>query len=166
MAAKRRAAPSAQPAIQALLDALDEAFHRGSWHGPNLQSSIKGLSAEAAVWRPGPGRHNVHELIVHAAYWKHVVWRKLTHGKSGSFELKGNNFFTRDVANATALKADLALLKAQHAKLRSAVAALTPKNLTRKLSGRTLAWMIRGAAAHDIYHAGQIRLLRRLGEAK
>jgi DinB superfamily len=142
-----------------LLDLLDEAFDKKSWHGPNLRGSIRGVSARQAAWRPGVDRHNIWELTLHAAYWKYVVRRRLAGEKRGSFVLPGSNFFARPVEpigpTEAGWKADIDMLVAEHRKLRAAVSRLT------QLS-RAQAHMIRGVAAHDLYHAGQIRLLRRL----
>jgi len=140
-----------------LLAALDEAFDKKSWHGPNLRGAIRGVSAEQAAWRPEGDRHNIWELTLHAAYWKYVVRRRLLKRKRGSFVLAGSNFFKRPegrTVSEAAWKKDVAILEAEHRKLREAVAdkALTP----------AARHLIRGAAAHDLYHAGQIRLLRRL----
>jgi len=57
------------PRVQLLLRALDTAYDHSSWHGPILRGSLRGVSAEEAAWRPAPGRHNIWELAVHAAYW-------------------------------------------------------------------------------------------------
>ena len=145
--------------IGLLLQLLDEAFDKKSWHGPNLRGSLRGVSAEQASWRPAPGAHNIWEYAVHAAYWKYVVRRKLTGAKRGSFPLPGSNFFVRpqDPGEA-AWKKDLALLSGQHQDLRRAIEELRPGggNWQKQL------FLIRGAAAHDLYHAGQIRLIRRL----
>lgn len=141
-----------------LLDLLDEAFDRQSWHGPNLRASIRGVAAAQAAWRPAPGRHNIWELVLHAAYWKYVVRRRVTGAKRGSFVLPGSNFFPRPIElSEAAWKSDIGILVAQHRELREVVARLStarPANAALRL--------IRGAAAHDLYHAGQIRLLRRL----
>jgi hypothetical protein len=79
--------------IELLLGLLDEAFERKAWHGPNLRGSLRGLDAKAAAWRPGPGRHNIWETAVHAAYWKYAVRRRLTGEKRGSFARGGSNWF-------------------------------------------------------------------------
>ena len=143
--------------IRILLDLLDEAFDKKSWHGPNLRSAIRGLTAQQAAWRVAPGRHNIWELTLHAAYWKYVVRRRITGEKRGSFVLTGSNFFERPIElSHAAWNADIGILVEEHQKLRDEVAQFPrqPKNATLHL--------IRGAAAHDLYHAGQIRLLRRL----
>jgi DinB superfamily len=149
----------AQPQSSSLLiDLLDEAFDKKSWHGPNLRGSIRGVSARQAAWCPAPGRHNIWELTLHAAYWKYVVRRRLTHEKRGSFVLKGSNFFTRPedgTGGEGPWKADIDILVEEHRKLRAVISRISD-------SSRAQAHMIRGIAAHDLYHAGQIRLLRRL----
>jgi len=148
-----------------LLVLLDTAYNQASWHGPNLRGSLRGVSVDAASWRPQPGAHNVWELLVHAAYWKYVVWRRLTGAARGSFPLEGSNFFERPVSrNAAAWRADLRLLDAIHRDLRAAVAATRPRDLDARLPGSkvTRLRLITGAAAHDVYHAGQIQLLKKL----
>lgn len=64
--------------IPLLLDLLDDGFESRSWHGPNLLGALRGVSAEQAAWRPTPDRHNVRELVLHCAYWKYMVRRRLT----------------------------------------------------------------------------------------
>jgi hypothetical protein len=162
MAVKRTA--GGRPAeIEVLLDLLDEAFDHRSWHGPNLRGSIRGLTARDAAWRPRPGAHNAWEIVVHAAYWKYVVWRQLTGAKRGSFGRAGSNWLARvEAPTERAWREDVALLTAEHKKLREAVAALRASDLGRGSGGARLLHLIRGIAAHDLYHAGQIRLLKRL----
>ena len=150
-------AAASDAGIRILLDLLDEAFDKKSWHGPNLRGAIRGLTVQQAAWRVAPGRHNIWELTLHAAYWKYVVRRRITGEKRGSFALAGSNFFERPVElSQAAWNADVKILVEEHEKLRSVVAHLPAgyKDATLHL--------IRGAAAHDLYHAGQIRLLRRL----
>ena len=141
-----------------LVTLLDEAFDKKSWHGPNLRGAIRGVTAEQAAWRPRPGAHNIWEFTLHAAYWKYVVWRRITRVKRGSFAVAGSNFFERPVElSELAWKKDVEILVAAHRDLRETVAKLVPQ-----ASRPALLHMIRGAALHDVYNAGQIRLLRRL----
>src|SRR5262245_43004353 len=139
--------------VAGLLDLLDEAYDLRSWHGTNLRGSVRRIEPRQVTWRPGPDRHNVWELVVHAAYWKYTVWRRITGAaRRGSFPLDGSNFFPRpDPFDADLWEGDLALLAGQHRQLRAAVAALTRRDLARNLGGRPLVWTVRGAAAHDLY---------------
>jgi DinB superfamily len=155
--------------VEQLLDILDQAYDRRSWHGTNLRGSIRGLSPLRAAWRPASGRHNIWELVVHAAYWKYVVRRRLTSEARGSFPLKGSNWFERPLdPTERAWRSDVALLEETHRSLRAAIAAVPPATLHRKFarSNETRFFLISGAAAHDLYHAGQIQLLKRLVRAK
>ena len=165
--------------LQLLLDLVDEAFDHKAWHGTTLFGSIRGLTADRAAWRPAPRRHNVWEIVVHAAYWKYAIRRRLTGEKRGSFALTGSNWFTRPStgtamsnrapsagsrpAAARAWASEVRLLADEHRRLRQAITALPPDALVQpSQKGPTAAFLIRGIAAHDLYHAGQIQLLKRL----
>jgi hypothetical protein len=147
---------------QLLRALLGEAYSRKTWHGPNLRQALKGVSAQQAAWRPRPGRHNIWEIALHAAYWKYAVRRRLAGGQRGSFVLKGSNFFLRPEkgkATESAWRLDRGILEQEHRELE--------KTLRRVLStpqARKHLPMLYGVAFHDVYHAGQIRLLRRLRE--
>ena len=145
---------------QLILALLEEGYSTKTWHGPNLRQSLKGVTAEQAAWRPAPGRHNIWELTVHAAYWKYAVRRRIEGGKRGSFVLKGSNFFARPEkgqATEAAWRRDLALLETEHEALKQAMRGVLQTPRAKKLLPA-----LYGVALHDIYHAGQIRLLRRL----
>jgi hypothetical protein len=142
---------------------LDEAFQKKTWHGPNLRQAIKGVSAKQAAWRPAPGSHNIWEETLHAAYWKYMAHRRLDGGKRGSFVLRGSNFFPRPEkgkATEAAWRADRAILENEHRELVQAV-----RKVLKSPAGGKYLPMLYGVAFHDIYHAGQIRLLRRLMNA-
>lgn len=156
--------------IETLLVGIDQAFDRRSWHGTNLRGSIRGLGIETASWRPAQGRHNIWEIVVHCAYWKYAVKRRLTGEKRGSFPLKGSNWFERPgPANDLHIswKKDVALLVAMHRELRDAIAGLSRRDLGKKAPGVTekVRNLIAGVSAHDVYHAGQIQLIKRLAPA-
>lgn len=157
----------AAPEIRTLILLLEHAYDRKSWHGTNLRGSFRGLTLEQLLWRPGPGRPNIWELAVHAAYWKYAVLRQLMTLPRGGFPLAGSNWFRREgTLSLEAWKQDLVLLERTHRELLEAVVALDPKELDRPSARQ--AWRIRdlieGVAAHDLYHTGQIQLIKRLQE--
>jgi uncharacterized damage-inducible protein DinB len=152
--------------LGAILRALDQAYDHSAWHGTNLRGSIRGLSTAQAMWRPAPRRHNIYELVLHAAYWKYAVRRALQGEKRGQFPLKGSNWFAPQVAaGEKEWKQAVALLQEVHTALRAAVATLPAARLHQRMQG-SRKWSvidaILGVAFHDLYHAGQIQLLKRL----
>jgi hypothetical protein len=92
----------------------------------------------------------------------------VTGDRSIRFPREGSDWFDlpkpRDDAQ---WKRDVALLRSEHTQLRAAVAAFPAAKLSTTPSG--LKWRyeqyIHGAASHDLYHAGQIQLLKRLARA-
>ena len=152
------------PRVQVLLRAIDTGYDHSSWHGPILKGSLRGVTAEEAAWRPAPARHNVWELAVHAAYWKYAVLRRLV--SEAKFPLKGSNWFPRPEGDPgeKSWKADLRILETIHRELRAAVAGLSDEVLDTvpKGSRRTIQDLVLGVAYHDIYHAGQIQIVKRL----
>ncbi|MDQ6894500.1 MAG: DinB family protein [Acidobacteriota bacterium] len=161
--------PKPSKEVALLLAIVDEAYDRSAWHGPNLKGSLRRLTQEQAAWRPSAGRHSSWELAVHAAYWKYAVRRRLTGAKRGSFPLAGSNWFGRPDAGRS-WRDDLLLLDEEHRRLRETIAALPASRLSRISPGtrHTGARLVYGIAAHDTYHAGQIRMLQTLrggGEA-
>ena len=151
--------------MRQLLLMIDEAYSGRSWHGPNLRGSIRGLSPREASWRPGRGRHNIREIVIHAAYWKYAVRRRLLGEKRGSFPMKGSNWFVRPVrGQGDSWAGDITLLESQHTLLRGAIASLPQGDLRRRPGGGrvTRDTLVRGIAAHDLYHAGQVQLIKRL----
>jgi hypothetical protein len=155
----------ADPRVRLLLEILDQGFNRKGWHGTTLRGSLRGVTPAEALWRPGPGRHNIWELTLHTAYWKYVVRCRLAGAAVGSFDRRPSDWPEIPTpANPRAWKADVALLDAEHAKLREVVLRLRPTALEAR-SPRgvwTGAEEIHGVAAHDLYHTGQIQLIKRL----
>ena len=161
------AAEPSDPRIATLYRSVDRSFRGPAWHGPTLRSSLRGVTLEQAAFRPGAERHNIWELAVHAAYWKYRVCALISDLPRGSFELKGSNFYERPLERTqTAWVRDLELLEAWHDRLVAAVGAFSPDRLGEPVgNGRfTFEALIDGAAAHDVYHAGQIQLLKKLSE--
>jgi hypothetical protein len=151
--------------IAILLQIIDESYNNRAWHGTNLRGSIRGLTVKQASWRPSPARHNIWEVVVHCTYWKYIVRRRILGEKKGSFPLKGSNWFKRPVNRTDAAwRADIHLLEETHQSLRNVIAGLKSSDLKKKPFGSkwTNLLTISGIASHDLYHAGQIQLLKRL----
>ena len=140
------------------LAAIDEALRQARRGTARTCAARCAASAlREAAWRPAFGRHNIWELVVHSAYWKYDIRRRLNGAKGRAFALEGSNFWARPVdGTMKEWKADLALLEAEHRALREAVEAFPPKRWTQKAPGKPFNFegLVRGVAAHDLYHAG------------
>ena len=148
-----------------LLDLCDQAFNRQAWHGTGLWGSLRGLTPHEALWRPGRGRHNIWEIVLHAAYWKYIVRRRLTRDVALAFPRPGSNWPALPAApDGRAWRRDVALLREQHRLLRVVIARFPAARLGAKgwRSTWTNAQHVYGIASHDLYHAGQIQLLKAL----
>lgn len=156
--------PRIDSRIQLLLAALDSAYLKRGWHGPVLRHVLKGVPFDLAHRHPIPSAHSIWELALHTAYWKYTVRRRITGNDELTFPRPGANFPLVPLnPSASEWAADLRLLDSEHALLRDAVRAFPVGRLGRRRpkSPWTFAEEIQGAAAHDLYHSGQMMQLRR-----
>ena len=159
---------SRDPRVPLLLEVVEQAFHAPSWHGTPLWGSLRGVTPREALWRPRAGRHCIWEIALHTAYWKCMVRRRLVRDAEIAFPRTPANWPSLpERPTAAAWRADRALLAAEHTRLIRAIRALDPVLLGRKgwRSKWSNAQHVYGIASHDLYHAGQIQLLKRLGRS-
>lgn len=145
--------------IVLLLELLDRGFDQSSWHGPNLASSLRGIDSLAAT-KTVHGRKSIWQQTMHAAYWKKRALNRLI----GTQKIpQPSQNWPKNPRKMTKQqwKGDLLLLRSIHAKWRAAIVELNDQTLTPKHRK-----LILGVAAHDVYHAGQIQMLRRMMRAK
>ncbi|HUP58797.1 MAG TPA: DinB family protein [Thermoanaerobaculia bacterium] len=145
--------------LPVLLANLDHAYDKRGWHGPTLRGALRGLAANDVYWRPAKKRHNIWELTAHAAYWKYAVRQRLGGAKRGSFPLKGSNWIAAPSRpDEEAWRDVVVLLDSEHRRLRDFLASMDEAALDDAKKVR----MLYGVAAHDVYHTGQIQLIKRL----
>lgn len=150
-----------------LLLALDQAFGSRGWHGTTLRGALRGVTPAQARWRPGRGRVCIWEYVLHCAWWKHEVRRRLGEAVA-SFPRSPRDWPARPAsASLAAWRADVQLLETEQRELR-ALAARMPARLLEKRAPKS-RWrhveQLLGVAAHDAYHTGQIQLIKRLATA-
>ena len=121
---------------------------------------------EQAAWRPASKRHSIWELALHLAYWKYAVRRHLVALPQGSFPRSPADWpAVPKPADARGWKADRALLRSEHVELVEAVRAFDPRKLDEAAPGKgnyRFVDLLFGIAGHDLYHVGQIQMLKRL----
>jgi uncharacterized damage-inducible protein DinB len=147
--------------VDDVLTALRGAFEKNGWHGPTVRGSIRGVTAREAARKPGRAHHSIHELVDHIAYWEAVVLRRYL--SPGQQWPRGRGDWTPP---AGSFAESIERMEEGHSALVKAIAALRDEDLERKVptssKQRPLVEVLHGLAAHDAYHAGQIRLTRKL----
>jgi uncharacterized damage-inducible protein DinB len=153
---------------EALFATLDPT--RGAaWHGgPTPMVALRGVSAAQARWVPARRRHSIWELALHIAYWDYAVRRRLDPDTPRDFPRSPRNWpALPERPDARAWAQDQALLAREHQALVRVVRRVQAARWNRRLSGRwTYGETIVGIVAHEVYHAGQIQLLKRLWRAR
>lgn len=142
-------------------DQLNRAFRADAWHGPAVMEILADVTAEQAAARPLANAHTIWELVKHMAYWKEVVRERI--GGAAPETDEARNFpVIRDPSPRAWVEA-LADLEREHAALREAVEALEDGQLDEPPpGGRSVLYVqIHGMVQHDLYHAGQIVLLKK-----
>ena len=144
-----------------IADQLQRAYAGGAWHGPALRELLSGITAKQAAARPLRDAHTIWELVLHITAWKGAVLRRMQ-GKALSLS-PAENFPPMPRATPANWKVTLAALRAAHTDLHRAISALPDSRLKRIVPGKrySLYFMLHGLVQHDLYHAGQIALLKK-----
>ena len=149
--------------METLLGMMDQAFDGPAWHGTPLWGALRGVHAEVALRKPGAGRNSIWDLTLHVAYWKFVIRRRITGDRSLAFPRAPANW-PAPGSTETEWKKDKALLRREHELLRGAVAQVPEGELRRRSwkARYTNLQHLEGIASHDLYHCGQIQLVKKL----
>jgi uncharacterized damage-inducible protein DinB len=145
-----------------IADQLRCAFRGEAWHGPSVLELLAEVDAATAAAHPLPDVHSIWELVLHIAAWDEAVNLRIVANKPVS--LKGDKNFppVRDESKAAWKKA-LVHLKKTHAALIKTVAALSDSRLQDRVPDKdyNVYFMLHGVTQHELYHAGQIALLKK-----
>jgi len=146
-----------------IADQLRRAFDGSAWHGPALLELLEEVDAAAAAAKPLRNVHSIWELVLHVAAWDGAVHRRLGGKKA---QLKAAQNFPRvPEPTEAAWREAVANTKRAHDALVKTVAALPDHRLRDRVPGKRYDFyhMLHGLAQHELYHAGQIAILKKAG---
>ena len=128
---------------------------------------LRGVDANQAVWKPSPKRNSIWNLVLHMAYWKYTIIRKLNSDYPQGFDRSPSDFpAVPDDPLEKSWEEDKGLLKETHKILLDEIRKFPPEMLDEVCPSTKKEWtfsqLIVGIAAHDTYHIAQIQLLKRL----
>ncbi|HZQ69753.1 MAG TPA: DinB family protein [Terriglobales bacterium] len=147
-----------------LADQIRRAFEGEAWHGDSLLELLRDVDAAKAAAKPIPGAHSIWELVLHVAAWDGAVLRR-TAGQAVTLSDEENFPAVKDSSEA-AWRKTVELAHQIHRDLVKAVAAFPDSRLEEQVPGKTQSYynyfyMFAGIAQHEIYHAGQIAMLKK-----
>lgn len=148
--------------IGRIVDQLGRAFDGRAWHGPSVMKLLSDVGADQAAARPLEGRHTIWELVLHIAAWKDVVRRVLMGEKMISLSDEEDWPLVKSTGEAAWRQAVGELERVQK-DLVEAVSGFSEARLDETVPGASYSFynMLHGVIQHDLYHAGQIAILRR-----
>ena len=148
-----------------LADQLKRAFYGDAWHGDSILELLAGVNAATAAARPIANAHSIWELLLHIRAWDDAVLRRIG-GTAVELTNKENYPPVKDTSEA-AWRRTVKSLKQTHAALVKAVAAFPDSRLLDSVPGKAedyydFYYMFSGIVQHELYHAGQIGLLKKI----
>jgi len=148
-----------------IADQLRRAFDGEAWHGDSLFEILKRVTAAQASTRSIRSAHTIWELVLHIAAWDDVVLRRL--GGSAVTLSDAENFPSVADVSDGAWREAVARTRRIHEELVAAVIALPDSRLDDIVPGKegahyTYYYMLHGVVQHELYHAGQITLLKKM----
>jgi len=151
--------PRSEPAL--IADQLRCAFEGDAWHGPALLELLEDVDAATAAAKPLPRIHSIWELVLHISAWDGAACRRLS---GETVQLTGTaNFPVVPKPTEAAWHKAVAQVKRTHDLLVKTVAALPESRLRERVPGKKydFYFMLHGVAQHELYHAGQIAILKK-----
>ena len=144
-----------------IADQLRRAFDGSAWHGPALLELLKDVDAGTATARPLSDVHSIWELVLHIAVWDEAGLRRLSGEKWQPVGLA--NFPTVSTETESAWPKTVAATKRTHETLVNTVAGLPDSRLWDRCPGKRYDFyhLLHGIAQHELYHAGQIAILKK-----
>lgn len=152
-----------------IADQFRRAFDGEAWHGPSVMALLKGVTAEQAAARPIPGAHTIWELTQHIRAWEGACLRRLN-GDPAQLPDSEDWSDVNDFSEASWEKTKQSLVQT-HQQLLQALASLDDSRLDQpiindpQINSSTVYVTLHGGVQHDLYHAGQIAMLKKALES-
>jgi uncharacterized damage-inducible protein DinB len=149
--------------IERILDQLKRAYEGEAWHGPSVRAVLAGITAEQAHARPLQNAHSIWELVHHIAVWENVGRRRLTGDRAPIDISSPEDWPPADDQSEAGWEQSKAALDRGHQALVEAIASVPESRLGEPIfDGMSTVYVtLHGVVQHDLYHAGQIAMLKK-----
>lgn len=145
-----------------IADQLRRAFDGDAWHGDSVLEILQGVNAKTAAAHPVAGAHSIWELVLHITAWDEAVRKRMFSDVLVEVDDADNFPKVVDASEAEWMKV-VAQAKQTHEELVAAVVEFPESRLSETIPGKDhdFSNMLLGAVEHELYHAGQIALLKK-----
>lgn len=134
------------------------------WYGDPIVKILKGISAQQAAAYPIPGAHSIWEIVLHLISWRRFGIEKLKGNAAYDVEWDSKEEWPAipEVTGGNWAQTLAALAKSQM-QILELLDAVEAEALERQVPPRTysLHFLLQGIIQHDLYHAGQISMLKK-----
>lgn len=147
--------------IERIREQLKRAFEGKAWHGPSVMEVLSDVTAQQAAARVFPGAHTIWEVTLHIGAWEGACLTRLQGERA---ELTDAEDWPAVMETTeSAWQQCKSILVDGNRKLRDAIASLDEQRLDEPiLPGMTSVYItVQGVVQHDLYHAGQIAILKK-----
>lgn len=148
--------------VERILDQLKR-YEGNAWHGPSVREALAGITAEQAHARPLRNAHSIWELVRHIAVWEDAGRRRLQ-GDRAQIEISSpQDWPLADDTSEAAWEQAKAALERGHEALVETIEGVPEARLDEPiLEGMSTVYVtLHGVIQHDLYHAGQIAMLKK-----
>ena len=151
--------------IERIIDQFRRAFEGNAWHGPSVLPLLADVTAEQAAAHPIPGAHSIWELVAHIGAWENACKRRLEGDPaqlSDEEDWMAINDFNQDAWEQTKRR-----LVETHEELLNVISKVDEDRFDKPIiegasfQSSTVYVTLHGVVQHDLYHAGQIALLKK-----
>lgn len=149
-----------------ITDQLRRAVEGGAWHGPSVRELLAGVDAAAAAARPLSHAHSLWEILLHMTVWLEVVRRRLIEGRAIQPPPE-EDWPAPGEPTEEAWQALVERHERAYRDLAGFVSRLDDEDLEERVAGKDYdaSIMLYGIVQHELYHAGQIALLKKAAVA-
>lgn len=134
-----------------------------AWHGPSVMELVETLSAEQARRESIKGAHSIWKLLLHMTAWQEYALRVLDGGDSEALEGEADWPPVPDPPTDVAWDTTKRMFEGGMRELRERIIHLDETQLRARVPGRDfpLKVLLHGLVHHNLYHCGQIALMRK-----
>jgi hypothetical protein len=145
------------------MDQLDRSIDGGAWHGPSVNELLKSVTVRQAAATPIPGAHSIWEIVLHISVWQDVARRRIAGEVIVDLPPELDWPAIPDTSEAAWLQAVENVPQSKQ-KLRETISQISEERLEEILpaKGYSIYFLLHGVIQHNLYHAGQIAVLKKL----